>query len=92
MEGRYYRDYVFDATAGARVTIDLESDDFDAYLYLGRMRGGAFVEIAADDAGGAGTNARLTHRFDAAGPHVIRVTSFYARSTGGYALRVERAP
>jgi hypothetical protein len=88
-EGSFHHDYVIEGRRGA-IEIELISDDFDAYLHLGRMQGGVFQEIAHDDDGGEGTDSRLVHELPAAGQYVIRATSYREGRTGSYVLRVHR--
>jgi hypothetical protein len=88
-DGKFYRDYVLAGRRGS-IEIDLTSTDFDAYLLLGRMQGDRFHELASDDDGGSGTDARISHALTADGEYVIRVTTFGPGITGAYGLRVQR--
>lgn len=72
--------------AGERWVFGLESDDFDAYLYL--LSPGDEV-IAFDDDGGEGLDSRLFHVFDAPGTFLLGVTSFGGASEGRYRLRAQ---
>lgn len=74
-----------EAQAGAQVTIDVASDDFDTYLFF---TGPGLGETLSDDDGGAGCNARLTVRVLESGLFRIAVTSARFRETGVYTLRI----
>lgn len=92
---RFFDVWTFTGRTGQRVTIRMESEDFDAYLVLGRMRNDEFVTIATDDDGGEDTNARLSTVLAEDGQYLIRATS-YSEATGAYTLRADergaRAP
>ncbi len=76
---------------GQRVYLTLTSEDFDAYLQIGRGQGEAFEVLAYNDDGADGTNSRLTFTAPAEGDYIIRATSFRP-SEGPYRLAVEEAP
>ena len=87
----YYDYYSFEGRAGERYRITMRSDDFDAFLALGRMDGGSFSEIDSNDDGGAdGTNSQLEVTLPAAGRYVIRANSLSGGNTGAYTLKLER--
>jgi hypothetical protein len=91
-EGNHYQHWTYTGRAGETVRIRMRSDEFDTYLYLGQMAGGAFQEMAFnDDAedGEDGTNSYLEFTLPAAGEYVIRATSFSGGMTGGYTLRID---
>ncbi len=80
--------YLFDATAGQTVTVDVESSgDADPYVEIGSLAGDVFTQLATDDDSGEGLNAILTFTFERAGRYVIRVSSIN-RQTGAYTLRL----
>ena len=90
---RPYDDYAFYARRGERVVVEMESDDFDTYLYLGTGGRGGFRELARDDDGGDGTDSRLRLTIPDDGTYVIRASALYDRIgqytltlTGGQAL------
>jgi hypothetical protein len=82
-------EWLYRGQAGERVTITMESDEFDTYLELGRMQGGSFVMLAEnDDDDDAGTtNSRLVFTLPAPGEYVVRARAFSAGG-GRYALRL----
>ena len=85
--GSYYDEWTYSARAGQRVVVTMDSDDVDAYLVVLRDDG---TEVASDDDGGNGDNARVEFRAPAAGEYTILATSFFSKTTGRYTLRVER--
>lgn len=91
-DGKRYDAYAFRATAGERVKIDLESDDFDAFLRVGRIANGAFIQMAENDDGGDGLNARLVFTAPQAGEYLVRATSYSGSADGNYRLSMEQGP
>ena len=91
-DGKRYDAYAFRASAGERVKIDLESDDFDSFLRVGRIVNGAFVQMAENDDGGSSLNARLVFTAPQAGEDLIRVTSYNGSAEGDYRLSMEQGP
>lgn len=65
----------------------LNSDDFDAYLYLLDAAGERV--IAFDDDGGVGFNAMIRHRINAPGTYILEATSFDGRTPGAFTLLAE---
>lgn len=91
-DGKRYDAYAFRASAGERVKIDLESDDFDSFLRVGHIVNGAFVQMAENDDGGSSLNARLVFTAPQAGEYLIRVTSYNGSAEGDYRLSMEQGP
>jgi hypothetical protein len=87
-DGRWYDGYAYTGRAGERLRIDASSEDFDAYLVIGRMVDGEFQELQSDDDGGDGTNALLEIELPEDGRYVIQVTSFTEGGGGAYELTV----
>lgn len=82
--GRRVRAYTLEGTSGAPVTIDLISDDFDAYLYLVGPGG---TEIETDDDSGGACHARISTFLPSDGEYRI-VASSLSGSTGAFTLRL----
>lgn len=78
-------------SAGETITVVMESQDFDAYLYFGRMVDGQWEEIATNDDGEDGTDSELTVTLPASGEYLIHASSLNARETGRYALHASRS-
>ena len=87
-DGRYYEAHTFEGSAGEALTIDLISDDFDAYLILVSPTG---ERIAADDDSAGGTNARITLTLPTTGTYTLIATSYGVGETGTYRLDTRSA-
>ena len=85
--GAYYDEYVFDARRGETIVLLMNSTAFDAYLRLGMARrSGGWRELAYDDDGGDGRNARLQYVIPDDGTYTVRASSLGRASTGAYML------
>jgi hypothetical protein len=86
-DSTYFQRWILPAKAFQTFTVDLESNDFDAYLLLTRGRGDKLVE---NDDGGGGCNARLV--YTAQDDHPVRIVVNTAsrprHQTGHFTLRV----
>src|SRR5262245_8638945 len=71
--------------SGKFYQIDMTSRDFDTYLRLEDPEGN---EVATDDDGGEGLNARIVYGAKNAGDHKVIATSFAGGKTGNYNLTV----
>ncbi|MBM4184209.1 MAG: hypothetical protein FJ207_08265 [Gemmatimonadetes bacterium] len=85
-DGRRGQAWAFDGVAGQRVVIDLEAEDFDAYLYL---VGPGLPEPLEDDDGGDSLNSQIETTLPGTGTYRI-VASSLSEGTGAYTLRVTR--
>ena len=86
-DSTYAQDWTIQGRAGQTITIDLESDAFDAYLMLlgpGITGGRDFQD---DDSGGS-CNARLTATFPQTGEYEIVVNTADHYATGSFTLSV----
>ena len=86
--GSYSRFYQFTVSDHYTAEISLTSAAADAYLYL---RGGTNTfgaPIAADDDGGAGTNARIREALSS-GTYTVEATSKTAAASGAFSLEIE---
>lgn len=84
-DGSYADRWRLELAAPTIVTIDMYSDDVDAYLIV---RDASGAQVVTDDDGAGGTDARITHGF-AAGVYYVVANSFYQDEFGGYTLIVE---
>lgn len=97
-EETFYDLYTLNATAGQRVQVDMRAANFDAYLEIGRMRGGELEVLRFnDDAPGNGEaegnlDSRLVFTAPTAGPYTLRARSLGPGSTGIYTLAVAQLP
>src|SRR6266702_2634669 len=86
-DSTYFERWILPVKVNQAFTIDLISDDFDAYLLLTRSRGDKIVD---NDDGGGGCNARVV--YTATDRHPLRVVVNTAsqpkRQTGRFTLRV----
>ena len=86
-DSTYAQDWEIEGVAGQVVTIDLESESFDAYLMV---YGPGLEHDLQDDDSGGNCNARLTMRFPQSGAYHIAVTTNEKRQSGDFTLSVTR--
>ena len=79
-----YDIYTFTGQAGDRVTIDLASADFDAYLIVLKPDG---EELSQDDDSGGQSNARVTTTLPSNGTYTVFVNTSGSNQQGQYSLR-----
>lgn len=88
--GTYTQAWTFTGRQGQQVIINLQSEDFDAYLYLGTGSGDNFVELTYDDDGGDGwLDSRIEFVLPHSGEFTILATSFGSGAEGAYTLSFE---
>jgi hypothetical protein len=86
----YFDDYAYEMRRGDRITVTLRSEDFDAYLHVGRrVADGTLENLQTDDDGAGGTDARVEYTADQDGPVTIRVNTLGEGETGRYTLDLE---
>lgn len=78
--------YTVSGEAGERIAIELMSDDFDAYLEIGRIEDGRFVTLRSDDDSGGDLNSRLVFTFPETGDYIVRARPLGAGSIGTYLI------
>ena len=83
--GEFRDEFTFEGTAGQRVVIDLQSDDFDTYLILRPPTGD---QASNDDFDGNSHRSRIEITLQESGTHRILVTSFAKGETGAYVLEL----
>lgn len=93
-DGRLYDAYAYTGRAGERLRVDLRSEDFDAYVSIGRIVDGNYTEIASNDDAedGEGLDSALDVELPEDGRYVIQATSFSAGAAGAYQLTVSTPP
>ncbi len=92
-EGANYDGYRISLADGEKLRIVMISNDFDAYLSIGKEEeDGGYKQIAFDDDSFSDTHAQIEPTIDDAGTYVIRASSFGAKASGDYVLIVERKP
>lgn len=85
-DGSFYQEHTFEGTAGQRVTISLESRDFDPYLILIGPDGQVIEEN--DDASPTNLNARLTVTLPQTGTYRVYANTYDSSGRGNYTLVV----
>lgn len=85
VDSTYSQPWQLVGTAGQTVTIDLESDEFDPYLFVA---GPGIDPPLQDDDGAGNCNARLTVTFLQSGTFLILVNSAEHEATGAFSLSV----
>ena len=86
-DSTYAQAWTIQGRAGTTVTIDLESDDFDSYLFL-RGPGISGGRDFQDDDSGGNCHARLTATFPQSGAYEIVVNTADHYATGSFSLSV----
>jgi len=86
-DSTYAQPWTIRGTAGTTITIDLESDAFDSYLFL-RGPGISGGRDFQDDDSGGNCHARLTATFPQTGDYEIVVNSADHYATGAFTLSV----
>lgn len=89
-DGSLFDAYRIMARAGEKVTITMRSSAVDSYLALGRMIDGEWAQLAYDDDGAGGNNARVEFAFEEDGEYLVRANTVGAGKTGAYTIRLER--
>lgn len=87
-EARWHDRHVFDAGAGERVTVELASADFDAWLKVILPSG----EELFDDDGAGGTDSKLTFLATESGPYDVVAAAFGPGAGGAYEVRWSARP
>ncbi|HYC67784.1 PPC domain-containing protein [Brevundimonas sp.] len=92
-DGLPYDAFSFRARQGERFAVALDSEAFDPVVRVGRMEGGAFVELAQNDDGpDSGLNSRLVFTAPDDGDYLVRVTPLNASAVGAYSLALQEGP
>jgi hypothetical protein len=91
--GSYFDLYTYAGRRGERLTIDMRSTEFDAYLVIGTRGGrhGVGTALSRDDDGGGNRNARIIFTLPSDGEFVIRAGSILP-GRGAYTLDVQSSP
>jgi hypothetical protein len=86
-DSTYAQPWTIQGRAGTTITIDLESDAFDAYLFL-RGPGISGGRDFQDDDSGGNCHARLTATFPQSGSYEVVVNTADHYATGAFSLSV----
>lgn len=87
-DNSFYNAYTFEGTAGQRITIEMSSEELNAYLILLTPEGDNFAQ---DDDSAGGKNSRLEVTLPADGTYTILANTFASGETGSYTLEVASA-
>jgi hypothetical protein len=90
-DGSFFDAYAITVAEGDKLDITLVSNDFDAYLDIGKMNDGTWESTVSDDDSLSDTHAKVEWTVDEAGTYIIRARSFAQGQTGAYTLAVERS-
>lgn len=86
----HFDTWIYEGRRGDSVQISLESSDFDAFLLLFRQADQGPEQVAENDDGGGGSNARITVVLPEDGAYAVLANSYGAgQKTGAYTLRIE---
>lgn len=84
-DNSYFNVYTFEGRTGQQISIDMMSNEVDAYLILLTPDG---QDLAQDDDGGDDTNARITATLPANGTYTVLANSYEPGEIGNYNLRL----
>lgn len=87
-DGAYMQAWGLAMSAGQEVTVDLVSDEFDAFLWLG----GPGRDNLTDDDGAGACHSRITFTAPEDGLYRVVASTLSGGTTGSYVLRVTREP
>ena len=90
-DGHRFDDYSIRMTAGQTRLISVESESFDAMVWIMRAGEREGEPIDADDDAGPGFNALVGFQAEDDGEYLVRVMSYGPNETGGYRLRISDA-
>ena len=85
-DNTYYDEYSFQGRAGQRVTITLESNEFDTYLALGDENGNLID--SNDDYQSGSTNSQIVVTLPQNGTYIVIVNGYSPADQGRYSLTV----
>jgi len=83
--GEFLDRYTFQGRRGQAITVDMQSSEFDSYLIVNAPSG---AQQDNDDAAQGSSNARVAWTLPEDGTYTVRATSYQARETGAYTLRL----
>ncbi len=89
VDGTFIQVWVLALQEGERVTVDLLSDDFDAFLIIG---GPGFTEVLVDDDGAGACDARIQLVAEQSGSFRVAANTVRQGGVGSYRIRVTEQP
>jgi len=87
-----FQAYRFEATAGQRLLVTAESDEFDTFLTVGRQVGPILDQLKSDDDGGEDTDSRMRFTVPRTGSYLLVVQSYSEEGTGPFTVALAQAP
>ncbi|MDB9503380.1 CHAT domain-containing protein [Spirulina major CS-329] len=87
-DGKYFNAHTITGRANEQIVIDLVAEEFDPLLIVLDADG---QDIAGDNDGGEGLNARLTLEFPADGEYLLAVVAVEPGTTGQYRITTQAA-
>lgn len=84
-----YDEYTVEAAEGWTVTVEMQSTNFDTYLWLRRPNG---ESIQNDDIDGSNRNSRIEHFTTERGTYTVLANSYDGSGRGRYTLRIVAQP
>lgn len=89
-DGAFYDAYRITVKEGDKLRLTMVSNEFDAYIDIGREdEMGTFSSVVSDDDGLSDTHAKIDWAVEEEGDYIIRARSYAQGQTGAYALTVE---
>ncbi|WGM31611.1 PPC domain-containing protein [Brevundimonas sp. NIBR11] len=89
-DGSFYDAYKISVKAGDKLRLTMVSNDFDAFIDIGREdESGVFTSVVSDDDSLSDTHAKIDWAVEEEGDYIIRARSFASGQSGTYALTVE---
>lgn len=89
-DGAWTDVWAYRGTAGETITVAQRSEDFDSFIYFGRMVDGEWMAMGLDDDSGGGLDSELTVTLPESGEYLIRATSLLTGEEGAYTITVTR--
>lgn len=83
-----FRVYRFDARADKRYLITMDAPDLDSYVWVARPVGVLTEELASDDDGGEGNNARLRFKPPVSGSYFLVAQALSADGAGAFTIQI----
>lgn len=88
-----FREWMYVAKPGARLTITMRSSEFDTYLSVGNMRAGRYDELQSnDDARGMDTDSQISMVASDSEPIFIHASATGSPRSGTYTLVIVDRP
>lgn len=83
-----FRVYRFEARADKRYLITMDAPDLDSYVWVARSVGVLTEELASDDDGGEGSNARLRFKPPANGSYFLVAQALSEDGAGAFTVQI----